>query len=136
MNSLFKKDKKDESKDPKDLEAKKGALLKLREMAMGEIKQGLSSPGAKKVSVMSDSKEGLEKGLDKAKSLVGGEESSEDEEGAAHEALESPEMEASEHEGSCPHCGEDHSEDLSSEEIDELISHLQELKAKKQSPLA
>ena len=78
--------------------------------------------GHKKVTVASNSPKGLEKGLEKAKEMVGhkGMEDEEmpEEESAEHEAEESPELEASEHEGE---------EDMSPEEIEAKIAELKDL---------
>jgi len=60
--------------DPARKAGKKKALEDLRSMAMGEMKGGLEdavkSKGMKKVTVGSDSQEGLEHGLKKAQDLV------------------------------------------------------------------
>ena len=65
MKELFAKKKKIGNNEK---EAKMGVMKEISDMAgaaMGDKLKGL-----KKVSVMSDSKEGLEKGLDKAKDMV------------------------------------------------------------------
>ena len=74
--------------------------------------------GVKKVSVMADSKKGLEEGLDKAKEVIGDAESPEMEEDMEHEASESPEHEMPEH---------DMSGDMSKEA---LMAQIEELKEK------
>lgn len=92
---------------------------------MGDMfdQEGDKVKGLKKVTVASNSPKGLEKGLDKAKEMLGekgmsDEDMPEMEESAEHEAEESPEMEASEHE-------ED--EDMSPEEIEAKIAELKDL---------
>lgn len=79
--------------------------------------------GLKKVTVASNSPKGLEKGLDKAKEMLGDEgiadeDMPEGEESAEHEAEESPELEASEHEGE---------DEMSPEEIEAKIAELKDL---------
>lgn len=101
--------------------AKSGILSELMDDMMGM--EGDKVKGLKKVTVASNSPKGLEKGLDKAKELVGhapmadeemheDEEMPEGEESAEHEAEESPEMEVAEHEGEE---GEESVEDLKAE---------------------
>ena len=79
--------------------------------------------GLKKVTVASNSPKGLEKGLDKAKEMLGeGDMSDEDMpegEESAEEAEESPEMEASEHEAD--------EEEMSADEIEAKIAELKDL---------
>lgn len=58
---------------PAEKKAKLSALGEANKMATGMMKDGLS--GLKKVTVASDSKEGLEKGLEKAKDIVDEEDS-------------------------------------------------------------
>jgi Ran GTPase-activating protein (RanGAP) involved in mRNA processing and transport len=110
--------------------AKSGILQDLVDDMMGM--EGDKVKGLKKVTVASNSPKGLEKGLDKAKELVGhapmskemmsdeempeGEEMAEGEE---HEAEESPEMEVAEHEG-----------EGSEEEIADLKAEIEKLKEK------
>lgn len=108
--------------------AKSGILQDLMDDMMGM--EGDKVKGLKKVTVASNSPKGLEKGLDKAKELVGhapmadeempeGEEMDE-EESAEHEAEESPEMEVAEHEG----------EEAKDEEISDLKAEIEKLKEK------
>lgn len=84
--------------------------------------EGDKVKGLKKVTVASNSPKGLEKGLDKAKEMLGekgmSDEDMPEEESSEHEESESPEMEASEHEDE---------EDMSPEEIEAKISELKEL---------
>lgn len=51
--------------------AKMGVLHHLKQMAEGMMKDHMDGHGMKKVSVMSDSPEGLQEGLEKAKQLAG-----------------------------------------------------------------
>lgn len=109
--------------------AKSGILQELMDDMMGM--EGEKVKGLKKVTVASNSPKGLEKGLDKAKEIVGhapmadeemheGEEMPEGEESAEHEAEESPEMEVAEHEG----------EEPKEEEIADLKAEIEKLKEK------
>lgn len=82
-----------------------GDLRKHMQDMMGDKLKGI-----KKVTVASDSKEGLKKGLEKAEEIVGDKEEAEEE-------IESPEMEASEDESL-------EGEELSAEEIDAKIKEL------------
>lgn len=80
--------------------------------------------GLKKVTIASNSPKGLEKGLDKAKEMLGEKGMSEEdmpegEESGEHEAEESPEMEASEHEAD--------EEEMSADEIEAKIAELKDL---------
>lgn len=82
--------------------------------------------GLKKVTIASNSPKGLEKGLDKAKEMLGDkgmsdEDMPEGEESAEHEAEESPELEASEHED----MGDE--KEMSPEEIEAKIAELKDL---------
>jgi Ran GTPase-activating protein (RanGAP) involved in mRNA processing and transport len=86
--------------------AKSGILQDLVDDMMGM--EGDKVKGLKKVTVASNSPKGLEKGLEKAKEIVGDAPMAEDEEmpegeemaeGEEHEAEESPEMEVAEEEG-------------------------------------
>lgn len=51
-------------------QGKLSALKKIREIASQCMQDDMKSGGLKKVSVLSDSPEGLEKGLEKAKEIV------------------------------------------------------------------
>ena len=90
--------------------------------------------GLKKVTVASNSPEGLKKGLDLAKKIAGKPQDEESNEGSeGEELLESPEEEASELEDGSEVEGLSAEEEaMSPSEIDNLIAKLQELKAKKQ----
>lgn len=120
-------------------DAKLGLMKELQKVMGDEMSSEL--PGLKKVSVAAPSKEGLEKGLEKAKEMLGEmpegqeKEDEEGEEGAEHEASESPEQEASEDEGSEDESSEEEgSEEMSPQEMKEKLAELEremaELKAK------
>ena len=102
--------------------AKLKALKEARGMASDMMKDDLSS--AKKVSVMADSKEGLEKGLDVAKKIIHkdpmGEQEDEDRELGDEESEDQEEME-DEQESAMP---------MDEEELDKEIQRLMELKDK------
>ena len=108
-----------EPKNPKSMEAKASAIKNLMQ-SLKEVMGGELQDGLKKVTVASDSPEGLEKGLDLAKKVVptGMGELEEDELGESSE-LESLEDESAEH-------GSDEER-----KIAELEKQLAELKAKK-----
>ena len=105
---------------PADQKASLGVLGELRKLAQDEMKGKMAN--LKKVTVASDSKEGLKKGLEKAEEVLeskcpeceGEECECESEE---YESEEAPEAEES--------------EELSEEEIDAKIKELMALKAKK-----
>ena len=97
--------------------AKLSALKEAHGMASEAMKEGLS--GAKKVSVMSDSKQGLKKGLDLAEKIVGEQEDEDSEEGEKME--DAQEGFEDQQESSMP---------MDEEEIDAQIQKLMELKAK------
>lgn len=90
-----------------------GCMRDMAAKAMGDKVSGL-----KKVTVAAPDKEGLEKGLDKAKELLDSKEA-EEPKSEEMDSEESPEEEASE------------VEDMSMEEIDALLAKLKEAKAKK-----
>ena len=104
MGKLFAKkakDKKGSMMGDTEREAKMSVLKHVGDMASDMMKGRLD--GLKKVTVASDSASGLKEGLAKAKDMLAAkeegmeEEASGDEEGAEHEAMESPEYEAAEH---------------------------------------
>lgn len=64
-------DKKGKKPDSEKNDAKRDVIKDLRNMAMGEMGKGFSK-GMKEVRVSSDSKEGLEEGLDKAGDMLEG----------------------------------------------------------------
>jgi hypothetical protein len=126
--------------------AKMDVLKDLKQHAMDMMGEKLGS--VKKVTVASNSKEGIEKGLDKAKEMI--KKTPEDsenvteeacpecegegcpacqEESAEHEASETPEEETSEHEmGEEP---SDESEEELDAKIQELMKKKEAIKAKK-----
>jgi len=122
---------------PIEQKSSKTVLDALRKETSGMMKGKMD--GLKKVSVASNTPEGLKKGLDLAKKIAG--KSEEDSEPAdlldegtedAEELAESPEQEASEQaDGSEVEGLTAEEEAMSPEEIDHLISKLLELKAKK-----
>lgn len=107
---------------PTHVDARKHVLGELMKLLGDHSMEKLN--GMKKVSVSSDSKEGLETGLDKAKQLLGhGDEVSdegENDEDPAEEAMESPETEAAEDAG------------ISEESPEEIEKKIAELQAKLQ----
>lgn len=113
-----------EKKDPMKAEGKLSALKKLRDTMSGMMQDDLGGK-MNKVTVASPDKEGLNKGLDKAKELLGGAEGSPEEEGA-----ETPEIEKQE--DMMSHATEGSPEEEASEtteqEIDEMMAKLAEMK--------
>jgi Ran GTPase-activating protein (RanGAP) involved in mRNA processing and transport len=104
--------------------AKSGILQDLMDDMMGM--EGDKVKGLKKVTVASNSPKGLEKGLEKAKEIVGDAPMAEDEEmpegeemaeGEEHEAEESPEMEVAE-------------EESEEKEVEDLKAEIEKLKEK------
>lgn len=131
FDKLMEKKKKDGGKmRPEEKEAKMGVLENLKQ-AMSESMSGKLG-GLKKVTVASDSTEGLKKGLDKAKEITGHlpESEGEDEESPDHEAAESVEEETAEHEAGSE---ESEDEEYTPEEIDAKIQKLLALKKKMKS---
>lgn len=115
--------KKDRKMDDNEKEAKMNVVKEMRDLA--SAKMGDKIKGLKKVTVASDSKEGLAAGLDKAEDLL--ENSSEDgEELAGKEEMDSLENESEESEYA----------DCSPEELDEKIKELMALKQKMQQEKA
>ena len=114
---------------PIEKKAKLTALGAANDMATEALKGKLS--GIKKVSVISDDKQGLEKGLEKAKKIVGAVESEDSEDSGAmfgHHGSDDQAEEESEP------CGMDEeSEPQDEEEIDTMIAHLMKMKEKMQS---
>lgn len=99
-------------------QAKMDVLKEIRKIASRAMQDDMKDGGLKKVSVMSDSSEGLEAGLEKAKGMLEDPSKLMD---AMHEAEESPEMEDMEE--------SEESED-SPESIEAQIKALEEKKAK------
>jgi len=119
-DNMFEKKK---GMSPAEQKAKLAALKEAHGMASGMMKKGLD--GAKSVKVMSDSKEGLEKGLDMAKKIVDkepklGEDEMEDSE--LGDSMESAQEGFEDQQES--------SEPMDEDEIDAEIQRLLELKAK------
>lgn len=113
--------KKEESgMDPMEMDAKKASLMKIKKGLSSKLGEGLK--GIKKVSVASDSPEGLEEGLELAKAAAMG---GEGEEMEAEELGEgSPDLAMA-------------AEQMTPEEIDEQIMRLMMIKQKKKAdPLA
>lgn len=115
---LEEKDGNDSGEMEKD--AKLSALRELRDIASKAMGEGMKSKmdGMQKVTVASDDKEGLVKGLDKAKDLMKHMPKTDDEgvEETPEEEMEEAEM------------GSD--DEMSPEDIDAMIQKLQEKKAK------
>lgn len=117
--------------------AKMSVLQDLKDSMADMMKDRLDG-GLKKVTVASDSKEGIKKGLEKAKQLMNGDMSpaaaehagkmeDEEEEGAEHEASESEAEESAEHdEGMEPK----EEEEMSEAELDAKIKKLMAMKEK------
>jgi len=93
LEKLLMKKKETGKMSEEEAQAKMDVLSELLEMG-SRVKNGMDS--LKKVSVISDDKEGLEKGLEKAQELVEKPEMEEMLESEEHEKSESPEMEAKE----------------------------------------
>lgn len=112
--------------DPAEKEGKLAALSSFSDMAKEAMGHKLG--GVKKVTVASNTPQGLEKGLDKAKQIVGhgDDESLED---PTEEASETPDMEAAEGPDDQIQPCDEHS---SPEEIDAEIERLMALKAEKE----
>jgi len=122
QDKLMKKlEKKGKKLNPVEKEAKMGVLKDLSSQAGEMLRDKLK--GLKKVTVASDSKEGLKEGLEKAEEMVAG---------APEQEKEMPEMEESDEEHESDEMLAD-AEEMSPEQIEEQIKKLQELKAKKQA---
>lgn len=117
---------------PIEMKAKKNSLEALRKSMQDMMGEKLS--GVKKVSVAADSKEGLEKGLDKAKDLLGHEEAEgEMDSSPEHESLESDADRMIEGDGeeSMSASKEIAEGEISDEELDAKIKDLLDQKAKR-----
>ena len=110
---MEKKAKSQKDMMPLEKDAKVKAVQAMRKMASDEMAGPLKQLGAKKVSVMADSEEGLKEGLEKAEEIV--------EEGLPKK-LDSEEGEEE--------MGEMEEECKSPEEVDAKIAELEALKAK------
>jgi hypothetical protein len=113
---IFNKDKMKKMSES-EKKAKMTALKEAHGMASDMLKDKVS--GLKKVTVASDSKEGLKKGLEKAEEIIGENESEDEEMGEKDEA------EASEYEDQ-----QEESEPMDEDEINAQIEHLMKLKEK------
>lgn len=89
--------------------------------------------GIKKVTVASDSPQGLDMGLKKAQDLVHEHSDDESSEDQAHEASESPEFEQGEEEGEHEMEPSDEDDQMSEEELDSKLQKLMKLKEKMKS---
>jgi hypothetical protein len=129
FTDLLKKKAEEQAHSPVDsskMEAKAAAIKNLMEEMKSLMGSDLKD-GLKKVTVASDSAEGLKEGLDKAKEIASGNISDEfPMEESEEEAGESPELEASEDESAEHGSDED-------KKIAELEKQLLELKAKKKA---
>ena len=144
FDKLMDKKKKDKPMSDVQKDAKMSVVEDLRDMASKAMKDGLKG-GVKKVSVASDSAEGLSKGLEMAKKIAdskklgsmdemkedGNELDNAEEElpnspVEGEENLESSEEEASE----SPEHEEAEGEDMSEEEIDAKLAKLMDMKKK------
>lgn len=129
-------DKKKKSMSPIEKDAKMSVIEAMRKMA--EEAMGDKLKGLKKVTVASNSKEGLEEGLEKAKSILDPREENpgreEMEEALSEELDGDDEMDEShDHQektlGYSPE-GSDSDEEMSEEEINEKLQQLMRLKDK------
>lgn len=112
---------------PSEKKAKLSALKEAHGMASDMMKKGLS--GAKSVKVMSDSKEGLEKGLDMAKKIVDKEDPM-----LGEDQMEDSEMgEKMEDAQEGYEDQQDESMPMDEDDIDAQIEHLMKLKEKLQN---
>lgn len=122
MKKLLEKKKSKGMLSDEESSAKMSVLKNLRGQSNDSLSEKLK--GAKKVSVMSDSQEGLEEGLDKAKEILH----------SKPTELGSPEEEMEKMTG---YEGDDPYSDCSEEELDEHLAKLmakkEELKAAKES---
>jgi hypothetical protein len=117
MAELMKKKKEGKEMDPSEKKAKMGILGQIRDMAAQSM--GDDVKGLKKVTVASSDPEGLKEGLDKAKEMIASKGDEEESEPAGGDGDDEDKIE-----------NEIESDDLSHEEIDELISALQAKKEK------
>lgn len=125
---MLKKGKKEMS--PVEQKAKSSVISDIQALA-AKAMSGKMQNGLKKVTVASDSKEGLKEGLDKAKDITS--EMPNGEESMEHEGSESEDFEAGEMEGM--HEGSEldaMSEEELDQKIQELLAKKKELEAKKQ----
>lgn len=123
-------EKKAKKLSPIEKNAKMNVLKDIQDMASDEM--GSKLKGLKKVSVASDSKEGLQEGLDKAKELLDKNISEQKEdESSEHESMESESEELAEE---AMESEEQPEEEMSLEDVEQKIQELmkkkEELKAK------
>ena len=115
--------------DPTYKKAKMSMLEALRGEMSGMMKDEMQHPSLKKVTVASDSPEGLQKGLEKAQELAG---SSDDDMGDFEHSSESPEEESAESpEEEASESPEEESSELSDEDMAQLEHLLAKAKAAK-----
>lgn len=126
---LMKKKKEGKELSGPEKDAKMSVVQAMRDFAQGEM--GKKLDGLKKVSVSSNTKEGITSGLDKAKELVGHmpEGLHDDGENDMEEAAETP-IDEMEHEISGS--GEDEYENCTEEQINSKLAKLMSLKQKMQ----
>jgi hypothetical protein len=119
---MFDKFKKKKESGMKDIEktAKTSVIQALRDMAEGEMSGKLK--GLKKVTVASDSEHGLEKGLEKAKEIMGMSDDTETEEDGIEDA-EMPEMPVADDDDALP-------EDELNAKLEKLMKMKEKFKAK------
>lgn len=135
MQMLMQKKEEGKMLSPMEMKAKMGVLDALDAMCSDEMGSKLSP--LKKVTVASDSPQGLESGLDKAKSLLGDDHESDDSEETHGDELADEDMDdMGDEDGheemladSSPE--DEESDSMSPEEIDAQIAHLMALKNKK-----
>jgi len=134
---MLKKKKEDSEMSPTHKAAKMSVLSELRDQAMEAMGNGLKAK--QKVAVSASSPEGLEKGLDKAKEIVS--EAKEMDHCSMCEANDGscPDHPAKESEEAEAYAGEETPEEemaeyaeMSPEELERTIEHLQKLKEEKE----
>lgn len=134
LHKLMAKKKKDKPLSDTAKEAKMSVVKDMQKMAADAMRDGLKG-GLKKVSVASDSPEGLKKGLEKAEELVEsgltGEEEMEEKEPGEELAEAEEEVPSVTPEGE-----ENLDEECSEEELDAKLAKLMELKKKLQAKKA
>jgi hypothetical protein len=130
FDKLMEKKKKDKPMSDVAKDAKTSVLKDLQSMASNAMKDGLKG-GLKKVTVASDSPEGLKAGLEKAEDMVEGKLGAIDEKDADTD-LEDAAEELPIHAGGAEE-GEDEMEDCSEEELDAKLEKLMAMKKKMQA---
>jgi hypothetical protein len=132
FDKLMEKKKKDKPMSDVAKDAKTSVLKDLQSMAAGAMKDGLKG-GLKKVSVMSDSPEGLKKGLEKAEDMVEGGMGEIDEKDADMDLADAEEALPIHANGEIE---DDDMEDCSEEELDAKLEKLMAMKKKMQEKKA